>query len=363
MIIYIIVPLMIVIYGGFLFYKGITKRKKIIFLCISFFTLWMIMGMRNIQVGNDTRAYYTYFLKWGSYQAQIGGATQPIYYLYNRIIYRIIQYGQGIIICNSLLEVIGIAIFIYYFSENVFLSTYLWITLYFFCESMNIARQFLGLSFFLIAYVLLWKKNNIIFSTIFIILAIGTHSLIASLLPILLFKFIKLTKNRIYLIIVGGTVFTLFFDRILEILIKIFCTIFPYYRQYLGSGRFNVYNEGGSRNVLLVIFYLVFVGISILLIKNDKVGEEKKRNLIILLVPCIITIVIGLGAVNIISVQRIKVLYSTFFICFIPNVIACYDKKSRVILNVVIMLITLLPYSIQLIGNYGGVIPYNPFWR
>ena len=363
MMIYIVTLIAIALYGCICFSKGTTTLRKIAFLSISFCHFWIIMAMRNYEVGNDTWSYYKYFLRWGESQAQVGGATQPVYYLYNRVIYAIAPYGQAIIICNSLLEVIGIALFIYHFSENVFLSTYLWVTLYFFCESMNIARQFLALALCMIAFVYLWKQNNIKMTLLFYLLAIGIHSLAITLIPIFLVKFICLTQKKILAIATGGMVFSLLFDKLFMVLINAFCVIFPYYNQYLIMGKFNVYNEGGSRNVLLVLFYLAFVVTALFLLEDRTLSAERKNNIIILLVPCIITVAIGLGAINIISVQRVKMLYSAFFICLIPNVIGCLNRKNRIIADIFVMLITLLPFGVQLLGNYGGVVPYRFFWQ
>ena len=360
---YIYMIIAVIFYGIACFRKGMTKRNKKAFLCLAFIHMGMIMAMRNYEVGNDTRAYYIYFLRWGEAGRQIGGATQPVYYWYNQLLYAITHNGQAVIICNSVLELIGVALFIYYFSEDVFLSSYLWITLYFFCESMSIARQFLALSIVMAAFVLLWEKNRTKEAVLLVLLAIGIHSLVITVIPIFAIKFIRLTRKKIYILAGGGMLFVLLFDTLFSFMINLFCRIFPYYSQYLRAGMFNVYNRGGSRNVLLIIFYAAFVILGLFFVERKELSETKRKNLMVLLVPCIITVAIGFGAMNIVSVQRVKVLYSTFFICLIPNIISCFNRRDRKMISIAVMLVTLLPFAVQLSENYGGVVPYQFFWQ
>lgn len=157
--------------------------------------------------------------------------------------------------------------------------------------------------------------------------------------------------------------FVLLFDTLFSFMINLFCRIFPYYSQYLRAGMFNVYNRGGSRNVLLIIFYAAFVILGLFFVERKELSETKRKNLMVLLVPCIITVAIGFGAVNIVSVQRVKVLYSTFFICLIPNIISCFNRRDRKMISIAVMLVTLLPFAVQLSENYGGVVPYQFFWQ
>lgn len=363
MTIYIYTIAAVFFYGFICFHKCVNEKNKKIFLSLIFVHMGIIMAMRGIRVGNDTRAYYMYFLKWGEAGKQVGGATQPVYYWYNQFIYFFTHNAQTVIVFNSIIEVAGVAWFIYFFSDNVFLSSYLWITLYFFCESMNIARQFLALSIVMAAFVLMWKKDRTKEALVLFLLAIGTHSLVITLIPVFAIKFINLTRKKIYLLAGCGTLFILMFDTIFSFAINMFCSMFPYYKQYLKVGVFNVYNKGGSRNVLLIIFYLIFVIAGLFMVRRKELSETKKRDIMVLLVPCIITVAIGLGAVNIVSVQRVKVLYSTFFICLIPNIISCFNRKDRKIIGIVVMIITIIPFAVQLSENYGGVVPYRFFWQ
>lgn len=363
MIIYFVTFISVILYGCVFFFKGVTKRNKITFLCLAFVHIGFVMAMRSYEVGIDTHSYYLYFLRWGATQRKVGGATQPLYYLYNRLLYLFCHHGQILIIFNSLLEVIGIALFMYHFSENVFLSTYLWITLYFFCESMNTSRQFLALSIFMIAYTYLWKKNNIKVASFFFLMSIGIHNLSFTLLPIFLAYFIRPNKEKIVILSLFGMFLSFNFDKIIPVFINVFCEIFPYYSQYLESGWLNVYNTGGNRNLLLTLFYLGFIILALFALADREVPQKSKDKIIFLLVPCIITVVIGFGATNILSLHRIKMIYSVFFICLIPNTIACFEKKNRVIANIFVLLITILPFVVLLSENYGGVVPYKFFWQ
>ena len=73
---------------------------------------------------------------------------------------------------------------------------------------------------------------------------------------------------------------------------------------------------------------------------------------------------IGIVFYNNILLNRIEMFYSILSIVFIPIAIDYISLKFkqkdavRLMLTIGILLITLVPYYIQVSGNYSGILPY-----
>lgn len=198
MLVYIITIGVVICFQALFLLGGNTDKIKKAYLGVTFSFFFMVMALRKYTVGIDTYSYYRYFLRWGEIGEKIGGASQPVYYFYNRLLYFFIENGQAIIILNSFLCLIGIAVFIYCFSDNVGLSTYLWISLYFFFESMNISRTFVAVSFILIAFSIKGKMKSR-FCDIYVVLlaiaAVGIHNLAFLFIPMIIVCYIKMNEK------------------------------------------------------------------------------------------------------------------------------------------------------------------------
>lgn len=168
MIIYIISAICILLYT-IVFNVNKTNRRKKIFLCFSFGILFFIAAVRKYTVGTDLNIVYkpifdvvksTSWTELKNIKIEIGF----IYFL--KILSCISEDIQLVIFITSFIIYSAYAVFIYKNSEDVGLSTVLFILLNTYLMSMNIIRQELAIAIILYFFGFLKKKKYLIFSII-----------------------------------------------------------------------------------------------------------------------------------------------------------------------------------------------------
>ena len=176
---YIILLLIIILVRGISFRVGLSNSSEKLFVILTGIILVIFSSLRGEHVGTDTQAYLTNFKFIDSLSLQhiLNYPTgQDIgYQLCNKFIALFTNEARVIIFLNSLVINFGILRFIYQNSSDIFLSVYLYITLYYFCVTLNIQRQFLSIAVFLIAISFLEKRKNMAF-VILILIASSIHS-------------------------------------------------------------------------------------------------------------------------------------------------------------------------------------------
>ena len=324
------------------------KTPKKVYLVTVFAVFGVVMALRGTTVGSDTTmGKYIFNQEVSRSWSQID-LTYPGWSILCKLIglfggdYIILQ-----ILASSII-IYGIARFIYVFSSNVILSSYLFIASYTFCSALNVMRQMCAVSLVLLAIVNLYEHKKVP-CILLMIVACTIHTTAIAGLPIC-WVFKKTTATN-YKKILGGLLIValllfLFYDK----LIALITTIAPHYSSYLDMDA-----SIGGRTVYVQLFYLVFVVLGY--IYGTRESAEYKEIMIIALISVCIGI---MGAKNAFFL-RINYYYTIFMLCAVPNAIkkAVRDQKSELFANVGTVLIFLIPYIIQLNANYSNVIPYR----
>lgn len=147
------------------FNKQVSKKIQSLLMIIIFGS---ISAVRAVSVGTDTQLYnnlYNWDYEAGNWY-RILGSKYPLYSLYTYLLHFVSDKSQTIVAVTSLIIIVTVAISIYYYSDNVLLSNILYVTLYFFFNSMNISRQFLAIGVLMIATVCLIQKNMLFLDSI-----------------------------------------------------------------------------------------------------------------------------------------------------------------------------------------------------
>lgn len=330
-----------------------------------------LSAARAVSVGTDTQLYnnlYSWDFEAENWQ-NILSSKYPLYSLYMYCLHFISSNPQIIIVMNSLIIVTSVAIAIYSYSENVFLSNILYVTLYFFFNSMNISRQFLAIGILLVATVYL-NKNKIWLFWILYIVACLVHS--TALVGIVFFVIHVIHWNKTRFILSGalGIVLLIFYKRILNL----FIVLFPAYSMYsIGTSDTNVDTLSSQSNggtLLVTIFYLLFICIATLC-KVRFQDENREKRFAFLTVVMIIAVVFGIVFYKNILMTRVILYLSIFSIVYISEVIDLFilniDTTSvnrwctRFLVVCGVIAITCVPLYVQLNKNLSDVIPYVSF--
>lgn len=176
-----------------------TRTKRIAYLCCTFFPMLLLAAARQ-GIGNDYYSYIDiYYDAAGRSFGELfssGMRAEPGYLLLCRLIAatgasQTVMYAVMALLCLA-----PVAVFIYRYSENIWLSTWLYVTLTFFYGTMNFVRQNLALSILLLGYPLLRKRalRPALCYAAVILLAACFHKTALIMLPVLLVCYLPLNR-------------------------------------------------------------------------------------------------------------------------------------------------------------------------
>ena len=335
---------------------------------ISTFTLLSLVSMlRAPEIGTDTRSYYNMFLDIQNSNDiveafEVSNITAPIYVIWAYILGIVVNEPQIITIMNALVINIGMAAFIYRYSKNVMFSSYLFIGLTLYYESMNGARQFMAMIFLL--HCFLYLKDNVrnIKGWGLFAIAVGIHStaifFIIAILGIILSNNTKSLYNIFnlsFLISLSGCF--LFYQ-----LVQLFIYFYPYYNMYVdGSHPASIVSELGGGRIILV--YLSLFAVMVLYYFTYRKNNCAARKICWNEVPmAIFCVVIGIFFCKNILVNRLLWYFISFFIVIIPNIYENYNFRLKFLLYEITFIIYLFYCIIQLLENKSGIVPYELFF-
>lgn len=357
MIFYLTNIFIFIVYSFFIY--ATIKNKKIVnkvVVFLFFIHFGSIMAFRSSNVGVDTNLYSELFMKIHYYDIKnmfsvINSA--PLYVVYNKIISLISINPQAIIISNSIIIMLGSAIFIYRNSNNVILSIYYYFAFYFYFSSFNVSRQFIAIVLVANSYHYL-KNNKFKKYLALVIAATCIHNTAIVGLVLLPLSKIKWTNRKIYLIAIVTGFFMFMYDKFLAIFLK----IFPRYMIYMGGGKFSLSSTTEGKKILISFFYLLIIMICVFFLRY-KNNSDNKKELYFLSSIMLIAVLIGIIFYKNLLLMRIELYFSFFSIIYIPKVINYISHKwTRVLMNYSLIIITLIPLVFQLHKNISGVVPY-----
>lgn len=346
---YLFLAALPILFSGLMHAK--VKDPKKIYLVTVFTVFGVVMALRGTTVGSDTTmGKYIFNQEVLSSWSQID-LTYPGWSILCKLIG---LFGGDYIILQILASgiiVYSIARFIYVFSSNVVLSSYLFIASYTFCSALNVMRQMCAVSCMLLAIENLYehKKAPCI---LLIIAACAIHTTAIASLPI--YWVFKNTTAFNYRKILGwllSVAFLLFISY--DWLIEIMSAITPHYSSYLDMDA-----SIGGRTVYVQLFYLIFV------VLGYTYGAPESAKYKGIMIIALVSVCIGIMGAKNAFFLRINYYYTIFMLCAVPNAIekAVHDQKSEFVAFIGTVLVFLIPYLIQLNANYSNVIPYSMFW-
>lgn len=324
---------------------------------VAMFVLSLLTAFRGSAVGNDTENYLRIFRMniEGVYLDAWNERFEMGYMLLNKI-FAVFGFEQLILIVTSLITYLCFTYFIVEWSQNVWLSVYMFFMLRYFAEAMNTVRLCMACALLMVAYDRFLKKHILQF--IFIVLvATSFHRTAIIFLIVLVFKYIRLERK---LVMLWGLVTSVGF-LVLPLITKLLVYIFPSFSYYLGSA----YDEKGI-SMAGAMYTIVWLMVFIVCFYIQKVYNCKNDELNIMNVTMIIAVSVFVLTMRFNLFDRIAQYFAIYAIVYLPNCIEqiTNDKKRKIIKGCVISFCFCYFWVIQLLRPEWNVItPYIPFWR
>ncbi|UTC09261.1 hypothetical protein A4W78_06875 [Latilactobacillus curvatus] len=343
--------------------RGINKK------CLSILFILCFGGISTLRsqfVGTDTILYTNLYQSMGtnSHLSTLKSSKYPMYELYNVFLYKFSDSPQMITFFNAFIIIILMSFIIYFWADRQFMSSILYVTLYFYFYSMNIGRQFVAMSILMMGVIKLFKGKKIEFWLLYLTALLVHSTAIIGAIFYILFKIRWTGKKNIVLAIIT-VVILLLYTKIVDI----FIILFPMYSGYVeGTGGATLDVESKGNQLFLTFFYLLFVILgNYFLAKYHSSNNNPKLGF--LNASMIISTLMGLFFYKNILISRISIYFTIYVIFYIPSVLNLVSKtyikdkfKQDIILNYLTVCtigITFIPMIFQLTKNISGVVPYS----
>lgn len=305
-----------------------SKTRKKIYLFVVFFIIFIIIGFRDINVGADTSGYVREYFYAVKANGIFLGHSEIILNIVAKISLLFSEEYQMFLILHSALISLLFSKFIYDNSNNVLLSTLIFIGM-FFIQSMNLMSQWLALGFGINAYTYFIRKKYFV-SFILFILAILTHTTAVLFLIIPAIVVMKNKKNSLIFFSAFAVVLYMTSGFIFDIIIN----FIPRYIGYIYQPSF--ISEGGF-NIKDMIFIIIELFMVFLLIdKKERFSKNMSDLGFNYAIIMMFAIVFSLMGQRFGILHRLVYYFSVFLVVALPDF--TFRSRLRPIIEILLFL-------------------------
>ena len=233
MLVYLINILLIIVWAVVFSIGKRTKLKTILFVVICFVQLYLISAYRY-GIGADFKMYSDGFFNMAINVSYNGFNLMPYedweigFIALNKFIAIFTASSSVFIMISSLLPLIGPAYLIIRYSNNPFISVFLYVNLYLFYLDINFVRQGIAMSILCFAYGFLKDRKFWRFLLI-VALAACFHLTAIYMVPVFLVCLLKVNTRTLLLYLFGLLFYYILSDGVLNIVLANF------HQEYSGS--------------------------------------------------------------------------------------------------------------------------------
>lgn len=384
MIIYFVLAGFIPLYG-FLTHANRNNFRKKQFVFVVFGIMTLISALRASTIGIDLDLHYA---KNYELISSVNWSDIPIfatlkqyelgYCYFTKLLTYISSNVQFYIIITSII-IYGLhGYFFYKKSEDVILSSSLFMFFCLFYMYMNIIRQAVAVSILLLAYLIFSeskkKVHNYVVFVLLVILASVFHSSAILCLVYLLFDKLKFTKIHMLLGIVVTALIYVGYSSVYKFVLSILGGN-DKYSSYLDSEKYGV----GHMNSQSIYYVIITLGAFLLgyyiLVWKDKTSHKLfakqqykvKSNESFMLYMSFIAFACRLLIFKMSIITRFTFYFIPFVLILYPYAISKFKRRSnRIILNLTVYGVCLFYFMWVTLSNADtlyGVVPYEFFWQ
>ncbi len=291
--------------------------KKLCYVIVTFGAMLCISVFRY-GLGNDYYSYIYIFRKVSdaTWLDMFNTGFEPGFVLLDKIISCFTTNVDIMFAVHAVLILTAVAYVVFKHSENIWLSTVMFISLTFFYCSLSFIRQAYAFAIILLAYRY-FKERNHFMVMLFIFIACLFHSTVIIMIPIyILSVLVKPTKLTVLIYGVATLLIYLLSWPILNIAV----TIFPQYSGYLNL---NFIKVGYNPIYLLVPTVILLLA---LFARFTGYGKAYPKESSLFTNFAIINFIIWLMSTKHFVIERFSMYVYIFMIMFIPSVVSYYKK-------------------------------------
>ena len=362
MLIYIVLMIAILV-GGYAFHANETKYAKKIFVILVCFAIVFLGAFRSIDVGIDTKQFWNAFLRINELSIVDVWSTryEPGFVILCYILGLISDSPQILLIASSIIIFVPCFIFIYKNSEDVVLSSFLFVALGTYGLFLNLMRQGIAVAIILLGIEFFYKKKKYVLFVLMCILAMQFH--LSAIIAIAIFAFPLIKQWTASKMIWATSLIPVVF-AMATLLFYVFALLFGYSSysesQYVGSNYFAALIKAAMNYVYLGL--IIFVGG--FLKEEYRKDASGKITLINEDNRFVDTFFISLlflqgyfyvCSMNILLMGRIAIYFSIFTIIILPRVVVNAKK--------VMTKFTLLYFILVMSFIYWIIVAvFRPYW-
>ena len=333
-----------------------TNKQKKTFLLLSFGLMIALSALKRTDVGTDT-VHYLDAYNWLSVSG-INGRYEIGFAILSRFVAKFFGNYQMLIAISSLIMFVPFAIYIYYYSESVTLSTLL-VYFSYFISFNTMMRQAMAMGVGVIALIFLRRKKYL-FYILFSFLAYSFHksAIIIAVFPIIFglnYRFSSFVMLAIGAFLLGRIDYIRTLMRALSIDVS-----------YINDA-----GAGGLNAVLLTLIslmqMLLFYSISK---RNDRDDQGEfmmhLRNYKFEFWSLYLYVILNILTISMPVLSRFGDYFVMGLLTFLPNKITETNKpiyKFNVCIIVILMYILYQTLVFIYRPLWGGVFPYHFFWQ
>jgi len=340
-------------------------------------SMMFMAAIRAPSVGRDTAYFCRRFLR-----ITAGGETrfEPGFVLLSRFLGVISSDPQILIIATSIIIFGLFARFIYINSQDVILSTFLFISMRFFFLYMNIMRQAIAIVIILLGFEYLKKNKNLRYClAVFLASAFHYSALVA--LPLILFKRIRYKKSFYAIAVIIAIV--IYLNS--AILFTFFVNFDERFSHYVGEAFERTTLIASQMYVFIYFLIITFAStvmyrvqilteraskyinntrptVRLLGLMQEEEFRKKSDFYIVCMFACLYTAII---AVHALIFHRIVEYFTIWLIVLIPQTIMCIkDTTTKKVMYAVIIFVGIAHFYITLFFRpwWDGILPYTTFF-
>lgn len=384
MIIYFVLAGFIPLYG-FLTHANRNNFRKKQFVFVVFGIMTLISALRASTIGIDLDLHYAknYELissvNWSDIPVFATLKQYEVGYCYFTKLLTYISTDVQFYIIFTSVVIYGVhGYFFYKKSEDVILSSSLFMFFCLFYMYMNIVRQAIAVSILIMAYLIFSeskkKVHNYVVFVLLVILASGFHSSAILCLVYLLFDKLKFTKIHMLLGIVVTALIYVGYSSVYKFVLSILGGN-DKYSSYLDSEEYGV----GYMNLQSIYYVIITLGAFLLgyyiLVWKDKTSHKLfakqeykvKSNESFMLYMSFIAFACRLLIFKMSIITRFTFYFIPFVLILYPYAISKFKRRSnRIILNLTVYGVCLIYFVWVTLSNADtlyGVVPYEFFWQ
>jgi len=328
--------------------------KKNLYKYIAIFVCVLVFGLRDYSVGTDTKNYLNIFNWLGSELVWERLIYEKGFCIVSILINKIFRSFTAFLLVFGIILYWNIISSVCELSESPSISMLCYFGLGSFAQSCNVLRQYLAMSFCLIALRYLIKKNRIVPFILFILIGFLFHTSAIIFFIVLPLKYVKFEIKTVIMF----AIISLAIILCLPYLLKLFDSI-------LGSSYYGYIRFKANPFTLTNIGTIALMGIALFCIINQRKVVKKNTKKIKeydffanMFLVFLALFVISIFSVELVDRIAIYFMPSIFFI--IPIVLKSYKKYlSTFFVNVLFVGFLCLTLFLLVVRGSYEVLPYN----